>query len=102
VEMATDAVAGVSCAHIGLSLLRLLGVGDGREEELKSGGLDSAKPCQCLLRLVLPLKANRRTLPLFDDELAVLVSLVSFLGKVWRHCRSKISFTLTAVLHFAS
>jgi hypothetical protein len=39
------------------------------------------------------LKANRRTLPLFDDELIVLVSLVSFPGKVWRHCQPKISFT---------
>jgi hypothetical protein len=85
-EMAADVVAGVSCTRIGLSLLRLLSVGDGREEESKSrtmknpfmGGLGSAMPCQCFLRLALSLKANRRTLPLFDDELIVLVFLTSF------------------------
>jgi hypothetical protein len=108
VEMATDVVAGVSCTRIGLSLLRLLGVGDGREEESKSrtmknpfmGGLDSAMPCQCFLRLALSLKANRRTLPLFDDELIVLVFLTSFQDKAWWNCRSKISFTITAVSSF--
>lgn len=53
-EMATNVVIGVSCAHIGLGLLYLLGVGDGGEKEesksrdMKSPfmeGLDGAKPC---------------------------------------------------------
>jgi len=46
-------------------------------------------------------ESKQETLPLFDDELIVLVSLVSFPGKVWQHCRPKISFTSTAVLRFA-
>lgn len=45
VEMATDVVVGVSCAHIGLSLLRLLGVGDGREEESKSSDMNVIVCC---------------------------------------------------------
>jgi hypothetical protein len=64
----------------------------------RRGVEEQGHECHCLLRLALSLETNKRTPPLFDDELIVLVSLVSFLGKVWRHCRPKIS---TAVLHFA-
>lgn len=38
VEMATNVVIGVSCAHIGLGLLYLLGVGDGEERRVEEQG----------------------------------------------------------------
>src|SRR4051812_25082717 len=87
--MAIDVVVGVSYAHIGLGLLRLLDVGweRRRAEEPKSrdmknpfmGNLDSAEPCQCLFRLALCLN-KPKILPLFDDELLVLVALVALVS----------------------
>jgi hypothetical protein len=38
VEMATNVVIRVSCAHIGLGLLYLLGVGDGGERRVEEQG----------------------------------------------------------------
>ena len=44
----------------------------------RRGVEEQGHECHCLLRLALSLKTNRRTLPLSDDELIVLASLVSF------------------------
>jgi hypothetical protein len=41
-------------------------------------------------------ESKQETLLLFDDELIVLDSLVSFPGKVWQHCRPKISFHVSS------
>ena len=70
--MATAVVGGVGCAHIGLSLLRLLGIGNGREEESKSRDMN------VIVAFDFVFETNRRTPPLFDDELIALVFLVSF------------------------
>jgi hypothetical protein len=98
VKMATNIVVGVSCAHIGLGLPYLLGVGDGREEESRDmknpfmGDLIAPRHANvCCVGFVL--EQAEEYLSLFDEDLFVLVSLVSFLGKAWLHCRPKISFT---------